>query len=496
MRERLRKIFTSLSLILLVAFTARVAFAWSQARKIPDAALAVAPFAQETGGIAYALSTGKGFSNPFHKETGPTAWLTPVYPSLVAAAFKIFGAFTVHAFFALVFLNILFSTTVCIPIFFVGKRIVGVGLASAAAWLWTLFPNAIMVPFEWIWDTSLSALLCAVLLWATLELSDTPRPFHWCAYGILWGFALMTNPSLASLLPFLLAWAVYRAPRQAIHLRLSRPALALGVAVLCCVPWTIRNYVVFHRFVPLRSNFPLELYIGNNENYDEKHVRYPGPITKERELLRYFHMGEMPFMDEEMRKAKNFMIANPRMDVILFADKFVAFWTGLPHPVDAFLSTDSLLVQALLLCSTVSGLGALFGIGVLVRRRSPYTLPSAAFPVIFPLLYYLTHTSLRYRHPIDPVVLLLTAVAAQASMRWMSTWRVFRELSRLRRQAFTTGRSNRSCVARRSFHPEIAKTSQTARAFVRPWESSRRIPLRSRSNSLPRPLDRRSPVRS
>jgi hypothetical protein len=29
-------------------------------------------------------------------------------------------------------------------------------------------------------------------------------------------------------------------------------------------------------------------------------------------------------------------------------------------------------------------------------------------------LYYITHTSLRYRHPIDPVVLLLSAVAAGA----------------------------------------------------------------------------------
>jgi hypothetical protein len=37
------------------------------------------------------------------------------------------------------------------------------------------------------------------------------------------------------------------------------------------------------------------------------------------------------------------------------------------------------------------------------------------YPVVFPLLYYVTHTSLRYRHPIDPIVLLLTAVAAHAS---------------------------------------------------------------------------------
>ena len=65
-----------------------------------------------------------------------------------------------------------------------------------------------------------------------------------------------------------------------------------------------------------------------------------------------------------------------------------------------------------LLWATFSGLGAFFGVFVLVWRRSVYAFPLAAFPVIFPFLYYITHTSLRYRHPIDPVVLLLAAIAA------------------------------------------------------------------------------------
>jgi hypothetical protein len=415
------KAYTSLVLILLVAFGARLAFAWDQERQIPAGALATAPFAQETGNIAYSLASGKGFSNPFRRETGPTAWLTPVYPLLVAATFKIFGIFTVPSFFFLVFLNILFSTAVCIPIFHVGKRVAGLGVAASAAWLWALFPGAIMIPFEWIWDTSLSTFLAAAVLWATLELADSNRMREWCGYGLLWGFALMTNPSLGSLLPFLLGWAAYRerkrgfaAPSMESVPWLQKSALALGLAILCCVPWTLRNFVVFNRIVPLRSNFPLELYIGNNEDYDDKHPRFPGPITKDRETARYFRMGETPFMDEERRKAMTFIVSHPRVEAILFADRFAAFWAGLPNALQNFLTTDSWLVRALMLCAVFSGMGALAGIVVLVRRRSDYTFPLAAYPVIFPFLYYVTHTSLRYRHPIDPANLLLTAIAAQA----------------------------------------------------------------------------------
>jgi hypothetical protein len=173
----------------------------------------------------------------------------------------------------------------------------------------------------------------------------------------------------------------------------------------------VRNYVQFHRLVPLRSNFPLELYIGNNANYATRQFVWPPKITKEGELLRYFKMGETAFMDDEERKALEFMRAHPRAVLELTWERFVTFWTGLPEPVQAFLSTDELLIRVLLVCNTVAAIGALAGIVVLIRRGSPCAFPAAAYPVVYPWLYYVTHPNLRYRHPIDPVVLLLLAVA-------------------------------------------------------------------------------------
>jgi hypothetical protein len=406
---------TSLLLIVLVALGARLGFARNQVHKIPREVIGAVPFYQETGNIAYSLVTGKGFSSPFRRETGPTAWLTPVYPLLVAGVFRIFGLFTARAFFAVVFLNALFSAAACIPIFLAGKKISGLGVAGVAAWLWALFPSAVMMPFEWVWDTSLAALLGAVLLWKTLELADSPqRARNWCGYGLLWGFTLMTNPALGSLLPFLLGWAAYRGGRT-VKLSALKPVLAAGIAILCCLPWTVRNYVVFHKFVPLRSNFPLELYIGNNNNYAARQFVWPPKITKEREILQYFRLGETAFMEEEQRKALEFMRSHPRIAAELIGEKFVAFWTGIADPVEVFRATDSLLIRVLMVSNTLAALGALLGIVVLVGERSPYAIPAAAYPMVFPWLYYVTHPNLRYRHPIDPVVLLLTAIAAAAT---------------------------------------------------------------------------------
>jgi len=417
----LRKAATSLLLIVVVALAARVAFAWYEERQISAQVLSIVPFQTETGHIAYSIASGKGFSSPFQRDSGPTAWFAPVYPYILAGIFKLFGIYSLPSFFAALSLNILFSAGALVPIFYTGKRIAGIGVGSAAAWLWAIFPNAVIIPFEWIWDTSLSALLVATLLWATLELAESRRVRDWSLYGLLWGFALLTNPAIALLFPELLAWAAYRIrDRARASSWLMRPVLAAALALLCCLPWTIRNYVQFHKFIPLRSNFAFELYIGNNENYDDQHRSRPGAITQDREIFRYLHMGETAFMEEEKRKAEAFIVEHPRIELWLISQRFVDFWTGTSSPLAAFRQADSLWLRLILLCNDLAPLCAFLGVIVLLTTKNSYALPVVAIPILFPLLYYVTHTSLRYRHPIDPVVLLLVVIGVHGLWRWFA----------------------------------------------------------------------------
>src|SRR5260370_23503989 len=135
MKRAFKTSATSLLLIVLVALGARLGFAWDQERKIPRDVLGIVPFEHETGSIAYALAAGKGFSSPFRRETGPTAWLTPIYPSLVAGGFRGFGGFTVKSFFVVVFLHALFSLAAGITLFYAGKRIGGVWGGTGGGWV-------------------------------------------------------------------------------------------------------------------------------------------------------------------------------------------------------------------------------------------------------------------------------------------------------------------------------------------------------------------------
>ena len=166
---------------MLVALALRLGYMWQFQHIHPRQGVSVIPFLFESGNIAHSLATGHGFSSPFRVDTGPTAWMTPLFPLLLAGIFRIFGAYTFHAWAATVLFNITCCTLACIPIYFTAKRIGGIALAAGAAWLWAIFPNAILIPVESMWDACISALLVATILWPRWR---SPNP-NVCATGAL-----------------------------------------------------------------------------------------------------------------------------------------------------------------------------------------------------------------------------------------------------------------------------------------------------------------------
>src|SRR3984957_9648435 len=365
-KRKVVAVVTSLWLIVAAAVVCRVGYAYQQSREIPARVLAWVPFEQEAGNIAMALATGKGFSSPMRRDTGPTAWLTPVYPLIIAGIFFVFGVSTLHAFYAAAALNILFSAATCVPIYFTGRRMVGIGAASIAGWLWALFPNAIVIPFQWIWDTSLSALLAATILCATFALIESERLRDWCAYGFLWGIALLTNTALGGALPLLAGWAVHREWRE-MRGRFVRPAAALMLAILCCVPWTVRNYVEFHRFIPLRSTFPFELWLGNNKVFDDRSPDINARVTRYQQERRYVQLGETAFMKEKWNLATEFIRTHKRLEARLLGWRFMDFWLGSFHPVQDFENSHSAWIRIIIAFNLVTDIGSLIGIVVFWR---------------------------------------------------------------------------------------------------------------------------------
>lgn len=417
MVRRLLRIASSLWLITTVALLARLYFLFTFQKDHARQALGAIPFLFEVGNIANSIVTGHGFGSPFRADTGPTAWMTPVFPAFLAGVFRIFGSYTFHAWLTVVLFNIACCTIACVPLFLVGRKLGGTSLGAAAAWLWAIFPNAILLPVESMWDASLSALLAITILWATLALATSHRLRDWCLYGLLWGFTLMTNATLGAVLPVLLIWLAYRAHADGQPWLRQTTTTAL-VIVLCCVPWTIRNYAVFHTFVPLRSVLGLQLWLGNNDRTQDIFRGDLHPIYNPTERTHYIELGEIAYMQEKKDEAIRYMWNHPGRELHLIFRRFIAIWSGgTPYPLADFAESSSWWFRYVVAFNLLAALGVLSGVIMLFKDRSIYAIPIASFPIIYPCAFYLTLALPRYRLPIDPIVMLLFAFSLQQLLR-------------------------------------------------------------------------------
>lgn len=345
----------------------------------------------EPARIAWALVSGHGFSSPWpNTPLAPTAQQPPVYPLLLAAIFAVTGAYSFTSLCIAVGLDAIFSALTAVAILHLGKRYFGLWTGVLAGWIWACWIYAVVVSLR-LWESSLSGLLLAAGLLLLGKLSEGTRLRHWLLFGALAGIAALTNTTLLAVFFcfWLWLWAVRRDHDRSFAMKGSASVL---VCLLVLLPWTVRNYVTFHRFIPIRDNFGLELWIGNHEGvtylYDF-HGSFPLSDPTE-----YNRLGEIAFMETMRNTALQFIAHHPRQFLLLCGQRFVYFWTT-PR------------FELWLPISLLAWLGA----GLALWRKGLAAVPCAIVLAVFPLVYYVTHPWSTYRHPIEPVMILLLAYA-------------------------------------------------------------------------------------
>jgi 4-amino-4-deoxy-L-arabinose transferase-like glycosyltransferase len=409
------KLFPSMCLVLL-AFSLRLVFLFGLQTYRPDR---VDDFciAGETTNIASSIASGYGFSRPFNGDnTGPTAWIAPAYPYFVASVFRLFGVMTRASVTVIFAAQSLFSALTVIPILGIARLTVGRTAGLWAASLWALFPWFSKWSVTWVWDMTLSALLISLLFWYALRLVENSSWRSWIGFGALWGGALLVNPALASFLPVSLCWCCYElGRRKQVWLKPAACSLLMCIAVIS--PWLLRNRVVFGRWVFLRSNFGFEFALGN---YHASFGRGWGghhPSGNQKEFRQYWQMGEIAYVEAKERQAIDF-VKNYRGEfAALTARRLVYFWDGsamgyratIPRywAPSSFAALSFLLLPALLV----------------THRRTPHAWPMFfELFLLYPAPYYLTFSQVRYRHAIEPVMLLVIAAAGVETARLLAAF--------------------------------------------------------------------------
>ncbi len=370
------------------------ALSWYWEIKEPSLAMRFFGTGYELGREALALVQGRGFSSPFPAFTGPTAFMAPGYPLLVAAVFKLCGPYSRLSAEVVLAIQCTFSVLTTYVIIKLGQKLIGDLGGVLAGFLSILAVNSFYAPFMF-WETALTALIIPTAVLMAIWVKDSTGLLSWMVFGAVWALSALTNASTLLTFPLLLLWISWMRARERRDWTKGL-VLSFVLAGVMFLPWVIRNFTVFHQFVPLRSNLGMELWMGNRADGDGYFDIKYHPVGSQEELSRFAQLGEMGYMKEKMTLAKEYILQEPGHFVDLSARRFARYWLGIDSNGVSVISLPIILLAA---------------VGLILLFRTNWTFALAAtIPIlVYPLPFYLTHPDLRFRQAIEPVLFIFAA---------------------------------------------------------------------------------------
>lgn len=433
-----RNIVLKALLIFAVALIVRVLFFTVQAAHFPGGWGLAKQFREdEMSEIAANLAHGRGYSSPFEPGSSPTAWVCPLIPLLWAFIIRCMGGTT-----GLAHLMIAYSGTVpsaaCVVLYWLIVRHMLRGspalrrTAFLAVAIFCVWPDSLYVldvPWYFPWQE----LGTAVMVLLGMKWIDQPTLKSATWLGIVAGILALIN---VTPMPIFIVILLLPLVQNRTHWKrlLGYGSVSATLALLITLPWLIRNAVVLHAFVPLRSNAGLQFWEGNNPDgcVSESAIsRHPGILRSE--LDRYRAMGEIAYCRQGYRDGFNYIRAHPGQALLRTAERAYAIWL-----TDTFSQwrwtpdTPRWWHQGMPairkhLSSTLAawGLVILLIWAVFSKRLEALPYKWLFFWIVFclPFPYYFTLADDQYSQILRSWLLLLAILAFSAGFRIRSTQR-------------------------------------------------------------------------
>jgi len=408
-----------LLLMVAVAWALRMVVVALIFRDFSDPARHYDSFGNEVGWVARSIAWNHGFSSPFYLLSGPTALLPPLYPYLLSVIFRVFGIYSAASALAILTLNSLFSALTCVPIYLATRLSLNARVGLFAGWGWAIYPFAIYFSAGRVWEYSLTSLLLTICFWLALRLHLHPSPVRWLAFGALYGLAGLSNPAVFSLFPVLLLlplWKLWKlrrpGPRFSSGVLRSGLLAAAGIMVVL-TPWTIRNYRTLHILCPVRDGFWFEFWSSNNGDSSNPTIPSTHPASNPDEMQLYRSQGEVAYIAGKRVLVMDYVTHHPGFFIRLTLRRAAFYWTGFWSLSPIYVQEEPYQLPNVFFCTSLSML-MLFGMRDWWRKDRASALPYLLSIAIFPMAYYLSHTMMDYRQPIEPEIVILVVVGLRA----------------------------------------------------------------------------------
>ena len=370
--------------------------------------------------LAQNVAAGKGFVfdrawYPFTPPHTPTAHWSFLYVLYLAAVYAVVGY---HPLVARLIQAVIVGVLMPWLVYRLGRRTFGepVGLAAAAAisvYIYLVYYSATLMtePFYIV-----------ALLWSldilqrigSAETDEIGRWRPWIELGLAWGIAVLLRQQALLLIPFFLLWLLWATHRRA-KIRQIGPSAAASLAIVVAfiLPWTIRNYIVYHNFLPLNSNVGYALYAANHPMQGNRFEPLNIPPVPEE----WRGMNEAELNRRLTMAGIQFVLDDPGRFALQSLDRFRNYFRFWPEKTSAPISNISRVLSFGLYLPFM-----LYGLYLsvrLLRSRSDHNqtpnLPITALLYLYAFVYsgihLLSWAMHRYRLPVDAVLMVFVGLA-------------------------------------------------------------------------------------
>ena len=332
------------------------------------------------------------------------------------------------------------------PLFtwWIARRLFGVrvGLVSAALvalYFYFAFYGGALVTESFYIVALLWVIDCATRIGVSRNIATDPgRYWLWAQLGVALSVATLLRQVALLLAPVIFIWLLWPVVRQSYSLRdglracrpvLVRLAVSAGILVAAIMPWTIRNYKVFDQVVLLNTNAGFVLFWANHPVHGSTFMPIlPGDGSEYGTLIPDELLGfnEAQLDRALLERGLSYVVQDPGRYLLLslsprarvlqilavgFLQHFEqrgkgdVFWC-LPLPF---------LLAGLFHRGKAAGRGAT-GQPRRMRRRFRGVILVMLLAGLYCLVHLLTWTLIRYRLPVDAMVMPFAAVAIVACL--------------------------------------------------------------------------------
>ena len=382
------------------------------------------PQLYEYGGIARHLLAGQGYAHVFpilHPEYGiapkvydeavPTAFTMPGYTLVMTAVLGTLGDNS-SAYTALYALNLLVALLSLLALYFLAGILLSKTTARIALLLAAVFPPLVAATATfggtvWTHSVMLGALLC---IERTKGRKDERAGIAFLLAGLVTGVWILFRGEALGAAVLIALWMWRKKDGS-----LRYAAVYLAAALLVLLPWTLRNTIVFERFVPLTTNFWLNAWRGNNESTTGGAFKAEGgsnwltpELHAEITALPPSTDYELRVMDLYRERTLDFVAAHPVRTALLYLQKAGMFLTidwsdpRARHP---------LFVWPQLLLMLLAFAGAL-----LLWRRRQMPWPVTIVVLVTMLSVAALHVETRYILMMGILYIVFAATAVRAAL--------------------------------------------------------------------------------